>query len=136
MTENQRVIARLTMGEHQPWDLTEDDTPYIGLLHSFLEEQEDNCGETFHFPLNGLHNINPQAVSMALIVLRSSNMEQTLCEYTMVNVLDCMKVADFLEMNGGNEKNKSKDVLSACAKYIANQIRGKTAEEIKILFEN
>lgn len=134
MTENQRVIARLTIGEQQSWDLTEEDISHIGIIRSFVEEQEES-DEAFQFPLNGLHNITPQAVQMALEVLRSPDMEQRLKESTILEVLECMKIADFLEMNG-DEKTETKSVLHACAKYIANQIRGKTEEEIKILFEN
>jgi len=140
MATNQpkKIVARLTLGDNERWDLTEEDARHIGIIQTYLEENVERKA-ILPFPLDGNSRIQAEKVTRILELLRSPNPDEDILGTKLRDVVEMMIIADFLAMNGcddtGKKEEGRKDILGVCAKYIANQIRGKTEEEIRPLFE-
>ena len=136
--QTKKIVARLTLGEDNRWDLTAEDARHIGIIQTFLEENEAHDA-ILPFPLDGNSRIQPESVNSTLKLLRSSDPDKDIEQIKLRDILESMIVADFLAINGcddtGKKEEGRKDILGVCAKYIAKLIRGKTEEEIRLIFE-
>lgn len=115
----------ITTQDHK-FTLEGDEYKYFKIIENFMEDIDT---EECEFPLTNL-NMDHEVVENVLKIIRSADMTKSCDEYSTKDICQIMTFANFMQMD-----HTDKNLLEACAKNIANRIRGKSSEEIREIFQ-